>query len=310
MPEVSVCICTFRRAAQLRLLLQDLAAQTHRPQQVVVVDNDPSGSGRPGTEGDWPFALHYDIQPERNISLTRNRTIAHATGEWIGILDDDERVPADWLATMLSTAAEGGAEVVVGPVLYRLPEDAPGWISPALFPTPRHTHGRPFPINRIGGGNALLKASRVRAQCREGWGPYDPALGITGGEDVEFFLRLHHAGAVMVWCDRVAAWEPVAAERLNWRWIRRRALRGGQDYARNTRLGHFAPRRPWTAPAFLAEALVKLLIAAAVCLLWLPLSRRRAAPWAVKLWANAGKLGGWFGAHYREYAPRPGERSA
>ena len=47
---VSVCICTYRRPEQLAWLLDDLIAQTRRPDEVVVVDNEPAGGGQASVE--------------------------------------------------------------------------------------------------------------------------------------------------------------------------------------------------------------------------------------------------------------------
>ena len=101
--RVSVCINTFHRPADLRRLLGDLAAQGGPPgiAEVVVTDNDAAGSARATVEAlmaQVPFALVYQIEPEQSISLTRNRGVHRASGDWIGFLDDDERVAPDWLA--------------------------------------------------------------------------------------------------------------------------------------------------------------------------------------------------------------------
>ena len=74
--KVSVCIATYRRIERLRAVLDDLARQSRLPDQVVVVDNDLAGSARPLIEqlraSGAPFAIAFDVQPERNIALTRN----------------------------------------------------------------------------------------------------------------------------------------------------------------------------------------------------------------------------------------------
>ena len=81
---ISVCIATYRRPVMLDLLLGDMAAQTLRPAQIVVVDNDAQGSARAVVEARRAafaaqgVALDYAIQPEKNISLTRNMTVSLA----------------------------------------------------------------------------------------------------------------------------------------------------------------------------------------------------------------------------------------
>ena len=81
--SISLCIATYRRPDRLAALLDDLVAQHELPHDVVVVDNDASGSAREVVERrrtlGAPFPIRYDIQPEKNISLTRNRSVALAS---------------------------------------------------------------------------------------------------------------------------------------------------------------------------------------------------------------------------------------
>src|SRR5689334_952444 len=99
--KISVCIPTHRRQDRLRALLQDLANQDLAPFDVVVVDNDSSGSARRVVDEiraqGCPYLLTYAIQPERSIPLTRNMTVKLAVGEWLAFVDDDERAPREWL---------------------------------------------------------------------------------------------------------------------------------------------------------------------------------------------------------------------
>ena len=61
--------------------------------EIVVVNNDPQTDLK---ERVWEFAddhelvIKYDIEPEQNISLARNRSIELASGNWIAFIDDDE----------------------------------------------------------------------------------------------------------------------------------------------------------------------------------------------------------------------------
>src|SRR5277367_2699297 len=108
-PRVSVCLATFRRNDRLREVLQDLAQQDRLPDQVVVVDNDPAGGARSVVEqfadSGVPFGVDYDVQPEPNIAITRNRTVELASGEWMAFIDDDERAPREWLCELVRAAA-------------------------------------------------------------------------------------------------------------------------------------------------------------------------------------------------------------
>lgn len=310
--KVSVCICTYRRPQQLAWLLADLAAQSRLPDEVVVVDNEAAGGGRASVEAaraGAPFPIRYEIQPVKNISRTRNRAVALAEGDWLALLDDDERAPAHWLHALLDTAARYEADGVIAPVVSLVPASAPAWIRRGSFYQPaRDTpSGEIMPLNSIGIGNALLRGRRLRALT----GPFDEAYGLTGGEDSDLLTRLVQGGARLVACQEAAVTEPVAAARLNLRWILLRALRGNQDYARNWRRGRFGALRPWSPALFYLRAALQLGAAVLLTPLSLPLGRHHAARWLQLAAGNFGKLSTLWGWHYQEYAPpsagpRPG----
>ncbi|MFZ0550665.1 MAG: glycosyltransferase, partial [Steroidobacteraceae bacterium] len=118
--SVSVCIATYRRTDRLAVLLEDMEQQEVLPDEVVVVDNDAAGSARATVE-DFKrrsdrFPITYEIQPERNISQTRNRTVHLANAEWMAFIDDDERAPPQWLRLLLESAARFQADGVLAPV--------------------------------------------------------------------------------------------------------------------------------------------------------------------------------------------------
>ena len=105
MSTVSVCIATYRRAERLAAVLDDLTRQTRLPDEVVVVDNDAAASARLVVEHrlcqSAPFPIRYAVQPVKNISLTRNKTVELAGGDWLAFIDDDERAPPPWLAQLV-----------------------------------------------------------------------------------------------------------------------------------------------------------------------------------------------------------------
>jgi succinoglycan biosynthesis protein ExoM len=300
--SISVCIATYRRPDRLDVLLADLSRQQLLPSEVIVVDNDPSGSARRVVErclaAQPPFPVHYDIQPQKNISLTRNRTVEMTRHEWLAFLDDDERAPDSWLARLASAASDHAADGVLGPVDPVLPEDAPGWIRRGRFyDFPRMATGSIVPPNRLRFGNLLLRASAVKAMAIM----FDPAYGLTGGEDGDLLSRMTLGGARIVWCDEAVVLEPVERSRLNLKWLLRRSLRGGQDFARHSLSGRYGPRTAGHLRLF-GRALVQLIAAAGIAVLVLPLGRHHAAHWLTKASANVGKLSIFLGWHYREYA--------
>ena len=301
--KLSVCIATYRRLDRLAALLSDLVTQELKPDEVVVVDNDAEGSARAVVEerraAGCPFILSYEIQPERNIALTRNRTVLLAHGEWLAFVDDDERAPPEWLRQLCAAAERYGADGVLAPVEPQVPATAPVWIRDGKFyDWPHLPSGTQVPPHILRFGNVLLRGASLRAEP----GPFDASFGLSTGEDQELLMRLIARGARVVWCDEAIVWEPIESKRLSLRWLLQRALSGGQHFARLSITGRHRPANAATRCLMFVRWLAQLLIALLVAALCWPAGRHRAAAWLIKAWANLGKLSVFIGWRYGEYA--------
>lgn len=310
--RVSVCVNTFHRPAGLKALLTDLAEQTGEPRlhEVVVTDNDAAGSGRPAVEaleGRVPYRLVYQIEPVQNIARARNRGIAAASGDWIGLLDDDERVQPDWLMQMARRAELSQADGVFSIVLQNVPETAPAWVPRGnIYGHPRHPSGSEPPGHLLFTGNVLIRKEVLLRRP----GPFDERFGLSGGEDVDLFMALKQTGARFVWCDEAAATEDLPPERLTQGWFLRRARRGAQDYVLNRLAGRYGPVRPTTRAQLLLDTALKAGVAALMALTGrlLPGARgERLAFEGRRKWAaQLGKFDALFGrARILEYAAKP-----
>lgn len=301
--NISLCIATYKRTERLSALLGDLVNQQCLPDEVVIVDNDAAGSARQVAEH-WrtvgtPFAIHYDIQPIKNIALTRNRTVALATGEWLAFIDDDERAPVAWLMQMVAAAEQYQADGVLGPVDPVVPAEAPAWIQRGRFyEFPRLATGCVVPLNRLRFGNVLLRGTTLRAEP----GPFDPNYGLKTGEDADMLARLVKQGARIVWCDEALVHEPVEAARLSLAWLLRRSLSGGQEFARKTLRGTYGHVSFASRIRFYVQVLLQLLMASLLSIVCSPFGKHRAAKWLIKAAANVGKLSTLWGWQYSEYA--------
>jgi len=154
--------------------------------QTIIVDNDAEESALPvfrryhDTER---VTFEYFVQPFRNISLTRNMGVSNATGTYHLFIDDDEIAPSDWVAKLLGAVSEYRADGVFGPVFPMFDDAAPAWIRKGerLFIGTIPTTPSGSEAVATWSGNCLLAASLLRRVH----GPFDPAYGITGGEDTE-----------------------------------------------------------------------------------------------------------------------------
>lgn len=291
MAEITVAIASIGRASLARTL-RSLAALSQAPGtviSVVVADDSPDGAALRLIEG-----LSLEDLPVRclkvasgNISVARNALIDAASGDWIAWVDDDEWVEPDWLVRLLDCAHEYKADVVVGPVLPEYPGDAPEWVVRAKPHYNEWGHrGKRLSTGR--GGNTLVRTGLFRELGLR----FDPALGVTGGEDTALFAAAAAKGAVIVATDDAIAYEPVPPERLAPSYILRRAVRSGQSYG-HARLGE----RSWPGwrVVFGFAVLVKCVAAAVFALALRPFDRARSFRMRQKLALNLGKLRAVFG---------------
>ena len=304
--HVCICLATFRRNERLRAVLDDLALQSRLPEQIVVVDNDPSGSARVVIEAyratGVPIPVIYDVQPEPNIARTRNRTFELASGEWMAFIDDDERAPPEWLQNLLNAAERFQADGVLAPVEPQVPDSAPAWIRRGRFyDFPHQPEGAVVPQQGMRFGNVLLRAQCLRALP----GPFDTRHGLMTGEDFDLLVRLTHNGAKIVWSETAPVFEPIEAKRLSLRWLLQRSFSGGQAFARYTVGGGFRPIGAIGRGLFFSRALLQMIVAALIAAPAWVFGRHHAAAWLIKSMANFGKLTTLWGWRYREYARTP-----
>jgi GT2 family glycosyltransferase len=109
LPLISVLIRTHKRPGFLREALISVAHQTHRPIEVVVVE-DGSDDGLAVCEEfkDRLTVRYFRVSPGRGRSVAGNLALAEARGEWMCFLDDDDAFFADHLEVLLQTTRATG----------------------------------------------------------------------------------------------------------------------------------------------------------------------------------------------------------
>jgi succinoglycan biosynthesis protein ExoM len=297
--RVAVCVCTYRRPAQLARLLESLASMTRPPATIfVVVDND---GGDPEVErlvarfrNASGAQVEYVLEPEPGISAARNTAFVTARSlgtAAIAMIDDDESATSDWLMKLLETRFATGAAVIGGPVqpvfpvqhhqllkYERLWSVEKGWLDGRLYVSCTC--------------NCLIDLSAAAAL---GDKPFPIDFGLTGGEDAVFFRRLHYAGVCMAWSEKAVVFEHVPEDRANIAWIRRRWYRQGNVAVRCER----AVRAPRATPPLLKSVLLCLR------LLIFPLANRAVLGcgllWLLEAERIRGRLAAHLGACYQEY---------
>jgi succinoglycan biosynthesis protein ExoM len=226
--HIGVCICTYKRPELLKRLLRELAGQETRGSftySIVVVDNDRLRSGEAVVldfAATSTVPVTYDVEPVQNICLARNRGIAHASGEFIAFIDDDEFPEKQWLLKLYEAFNRDDVAGVLGPVKSHFDEKPPDWvIGCKFFDRPGHPTG--FVIHWAEGrtGNVLLK----RRILPPGEPPFDPKFH--RGGDTDFFRRMEQKGDVFIWCDEAVVYEVVPPARWTRAFMLKRALLRG-----------------------------------------------------------------------------------
>ncbi|MDA1313252.1 MAG: glycosyltransferase [Acidobacteria bacterium] len=96
-PGLAICIPTYRRPGLLRRLLGDLSKQTVWPEQLIIVDGDPSSHHARAVAESAGFdvsCVTYVPSNHANLPFQRYLGWRAAAGQrWIVYLDDDLRVP-------------------------------------------------------------------------------------------------------------------------------------------------------------------------------------------------------------------------
>lgn len=245
MTGVDICVATRKRPELLRRLLDSL--QRQQPSdgvefRVIVADNDAARSAEPVVEAFRRSGLPivYDCEPLQNIARARNRALRHASADWVATIDDDAVAGPDWLARLLEAAERYRADIVFGAVERKLPSGAPAYLRDSgvfqLPDPPTGTADNLIPNT----ANALFRRSLVAGRPE----PFDPAFGLTGGEDTQLFHELERAGARTVWSREARVVETVAPERANLGWLLRRSFREGMSSYRVRRRWDIKPDAP------------------------------------------------------------------
>lgn len=305
--RVAVCVITYRRPEGLNRLLNGLNGLVFEENplpalEIIVVDNDPTGSAQALCEGAKPnlrWPLKYGVESRRGIPYARNRAIASAGPDmdFVAFVDDDEVPLPSWMDELLYVQHSYDADVVYGAVLPFFVEDAPAWIVKGQFF--EHTFVRAqYPTGHLlelADTNNVLLRSRVFGGMDK---LFDERFALTGGSDTHFFMRVFRAGYKIVWAADARVHDWVPKNRANARWILQRAYRLG-----NTRSLCELDLAP--AVAGRVVPMIKGAGRIAQGILLIPVSLtlgRHAFVGALhKICYGAGRLAGVLGVQYEEY---------
>jgi glycosyltransferase involved in cell wall biosynthesis len=114
--SVSIVIPTYNEEDYIGLCLEAIAAQTIKPKEVIVVDNN-SSDNTVNIVQKFPFATLVR-EPDQGLFYARNTGMDHATADVIARIDGDTMVEPDWIAAITDAFSDPDVCAVSGPVGY------------------------------------------------------------------------------------------------------------------------------------------------------------------------------------------------
>lgn len=214
---IVIGIPTFRRLRLLGELLDSLLPEIGTDVTIIVADNDCSSEAKALVEGSSsPSArILYVAVPERGLTPVRNALVATATEHvpawrWLAMLDDDGLVTPGWLSEIVACGERFEADLVGGPVIGVLPENASIFARNSIF-----AQRRRWPTGIVDTLNTTQNLLISRTMTTLLAQPlFRQDYSASGGEDYDLFRRSAQAGARIVWCDEAVIREPAPVDRL------------------------------------------------------------------------------------------------
>jgi GT2 family glycosyltransferase len=227
------------------------------------------------------------------------RALSYRDAGFVAMLDDDEWPSPHWLDRFLRVQQQTGADALQGSILFEFGSAPRSWS--AGFDGTASIRRPTGPVAMLEGAGNLLFTRDCLEGLKAPW--FDPAFGLSGGEDRDFFQRLADAGKRFAWADEAMAYTVVPAARTSLRWMLARAYRIG-----NSDMRIFLKHRPKPIARAKEGAKIALtLLLSPVLLVILAAVPNRAADVLRRLFRNLGKIAALLGRHYNEYAVTHGE---
>ena len=231
---ISVVVCTFNRAGLLAEAIDTLCHQTLDPSlyEIIVVDNnstDDTGVVMGNFLGRGN--VRYCLEPQQGLSHARNRGWRKAQGEYVAYVDDDCRMPSQWLAVATEVITNLSPGIFGGPffALYNSPK--PAWFRDSYGSYSLGDEPRSLGIHEyIYGGNIFFRRSLLREL-----GGFNPDLGMSGcrigfGEETSLqrLARKVMPNEVIYYDPRLYVYHLVRPEKMSLLWMIRACFADGR----------------------------------------------------------------------------------
>ena len=159
---ISVVICTQNRADLLASVMQTLCAQRLPTTcfEIIVVDNDSKDHTRLIAE-DYCRRysnVRYSVESSRGLSYARNRGWREAHGAYVAYIDDDCKVPTQWLNVAHEIISQIGPAAFGGPYYPFYNSPKPYWWKDRYGAFEQSQESRSLrPREYLRGGNIFIR---------------------------------------------------------------------------------------------------------------------------------------------------------
>ncbi len=186
-PTISAVIPCYNAAPFLRETLDSILNQTYKPLEVIVVD-DGSTDDSASIAQSYGSPVRVIRQENQGESVARNRGMDEARGDWVALLDADDRWLPNKLERQVAALSQATEDVVCVYSDYILFGSVPRRaVSRPMWPVEGERRVRMLTTPWIQPGTALI----LRTLTGEVRFP----TGILHGEDQIFWMRLYDRGA-------------------------------------------------------------------------------------------------------------------
>ena len=251
MIRLSVIIATYNRSAMLMQTLQSLVEQnaSRYDWECVVVNNNSTDDTEKCFEEfiaeHSGFNIRMVNEPNQGLSYARNRGFRETEGEYIAILDDDEKIGPDFIDAYIELFDnQSDAMAAGGPIVAEYAARKPRWMSSFTERPIANTmyfgdKVKLFPKGRIpGGGNMAIRRSAIRR-----YGVFDTSLGyvgetLLGGEESDLFERLEIAGAKYYYVPKAVMYHIIPEQKLTREYLERLSFNIGVSQRKRARYFH------------------------------------------------------------------------
>lgn len=223
--DYTVALCTHNHADRMERTLADLP-RIRPPRgswEFLVIDNGSRDATPAVLAGNvWPEGWLVRVVREDKLGLSnaRNRAIVEAQGKYVIFMDDDETADPDWLCAFERLIEAEQPDAFGGRIRVLFEDQRPSWLADDLL-------GFLGEVNRADaiapltaedtsffGGNFGFRRSVSKRV-----GGFDANLGRkgttnTGGEEVDFYLRLLGAGLKVWWTPEAIIHHRIQAAKL------------------------------------------------------------------------------------------------